>query len=563
LPRAAEAPSAAAERWLIAAALLAIVAGAAWLRISAYRQANGHFQLAQDTAQYVSMAENLRHGLGWTDARQMQAFRDDPWGYRFGADHGAQQLTGFYQNDLGLSLLYALAGGMFGASASPPCELLWLQIAADCLNVLLIWWLAWRGVGAGWALLFAGVYAGLSPLIWLSATFPYYYYWTACFALWNLAAMIALLGCRPHAPGAPAALVAYGALLGFASMVRSSFLPLGLVSVALLAWDQRQRWRAVLPWLALVLVMQGTVMAPVVWRTHQRFGAWMPPRLVWHTIYTGLGWRDNRYGIQWDDQATQRFVEAHGIRASDPDYQRHYEELLASEVHRIDRDDPLLRPRNALLNTLDGLVWFDQPLTLWGRELPAAPRERGLLLLAALALLGCLAPPRLRQAVLLQGLYFVVGVSMLCPPFAAYNAAYLPTLTILLALLVYGAARVLCGAGYTSAAPAPRGSPVVQAGSRAIAVAASGAFIAMWLPLGATYMVWVRLPLLLTVPWLAQRFKWNRPARVGVLLAMLLIAPGHDSFGQALRWLYALWPYAVLCLAAVERRVTLDETPAA
>jgi len=434
----------------VIAALLVVLAAGALKRYEEHARAAGALTIAADFGVYASMASNLPNAPFQQDPAQVAVFNADPYGFRPEVARGP--FVPFFQNDLGLTFLVRASSALFGGGHTPLLTLAWLQMAVSCLDVLLMFWVGRKIGGDGPGLLCAFMYAGLSALVTLSATFPYYYAWMASFAVWNLAfaALVPdfLAGRRLWLP------VVWGIFLGFAGMVRSSFIPLGFLAAAFMLL----RWRRKAVPAALVLMgCQALIMMPVFVRSYQHFGRVTPPRLVWHTAYVGFGWYENPYAIKWDDAAGYQFAEAKGLKPGGRDWLARYEGLLRDEVLRIRRETPWLWPYNTLRNFFSGLVVFDTPLYLRlklgflgiSADLPRA--HWGIALLLFSGLIYALFRLRgaldwwLLAAAMLQGMYFIASVSLLCPPFLGYNAAWLPTFCVLSALTLYAVFHALFG----------------------------------------------------------------------------------------------------------------------
>lgn len=425
--------------------LLLIVAAGASVRCAALLRWNPA-EVASDTPTFISMAENLRHGLGLRDPATEVGYTANPSAYRSHPTDDPSRLRRYYFGDYGLSLLYGLAIHLFGNCASPPLLLLMLQISVDCLNILVMGCLGLRLAGRAGGLAAAALYATFVPVVDLAAQHPYTYYWAAAFALWNLAWMGRLLaGDFADAPPWRRHLeaLAYGLFLGLASMVRPTFYLVGMVSALVFVVRWRGRLRSVAPLATWFLVGQVLVMAPVMTLAWQRFGQIRMPRPMWHMMYIGFGGHPNPYGIRFDDHCGYEFARSQGLSESSPGWEARYESVLRDEVLRIRREQPWLWPRNTAVNLWDALSLRHSGAALLVDlgPLHAATRffdstlARLLLLALALAFLLVrrtgLDHSWLLLLVLLQSAYFATAISVLIPPYGAYNASYWPGFLLL------------------------------------------------------------------------------------------------------------------------------------
>lgn len=521
--------------------LLAIFSSGVWMRIEALHSFNG--TVSADTPAMVTMAENLRYGLGLYDPVHVGEFRAGPAAYRAHPCEDPTRLRRSFYTDYGLSLIYAAAIRLFGNCGSPPLLLLWLQVLIDSLNVLLMAWVGYRLGGIGVSLCAAALYAGYQPLVTLVGTHPYYYYWACSFALWNVAFMAVMLDDRfaerPLASRLGWAAV-YGAFLGLSGMVRAIFYFMGFACAAGLVLRWRRYWRSMAAVASVVVAVQWIVMAPVMRISYTYFGSLRPPRSVWHSAYVGFGAHPNPYGIRFSDDCGFDFARAHGLLPDDPAFERKYEAMMRHEVLRIRREHPWLWPRNVALNVADGLTsslcanafrWSAGRFSL-GFALPVGQLPRALFLIAGvvcgMALLRA-APRWLFGVLVLQGLYFVVGVGVFIPPFDAYNSSYDPTflVTCALPLAVCAAAslRVARGKGGVWLAAAP-----------AIALAAGAILFTMPEPT-AIYDVLAGPLVTCLVMRVVGRWLDPRAGRVAgalflVLLAIAVLLSGQHMPGQ-------------------------------
>jgi len=405
-----------------------------------------------DTPHHISCAENLRYGVGYMDMDAVLRFNENPANYRARpADH-PERLTWYSWNDPGLSLIYATAIVVFGNCASPPLLLLWLQIVADAVNIVLIFMVGRCIRGDAMGLIAAFIYASFWQMANLAGTHPYYYFWTSTLALWNLVLLDWISRDRVAEQPLLGRLwrgVLYGLFIGFCTLVRPTFAPLGLLGAIFLGVRQRSRWRAALPVALAIGATQALVLLPFAVRSYQQFGQPRPPRPMHHTMFLGFGGHPNPYGIIFDDKFAGDYAEKHGgFRADDPQWSAKYERFLAGEVARIKREHPWLWPRNTVVNIYNGLTFTHATPNLkvmlgqWTGQLtlPVAPVIFGLLLL--LVLFRVIAPRTegrwLFAIVLLQLLYFVGVISLILPPFFNYNTAAMPTFCVALAGAVLG-----------------------------------------------------------------------------------------------------------------------------
>jgi hypothetical protein len=189
-------------------------------------------------------------------------------------------------------------------------------------------------------------------------------------------------------------------IASFASSVRSfSGLPLLISAIGILLVKERARTRQAAYVSVLVLaylaISPGLVGAVMQYRDHALTGQAVAPPVhptVWHTIYIGLGYLDNPYGIRYEDSVAYSHAQA-----ADPTVQYlgpTYGEVLRGLFLRLVASDPGFLVETILFKLLDvfwtavnrfGLALLVVPiwLSLPGRR--SLPRTSLLLALPAIA----------------------------------------------------------------------------------------------------------------------------------------------------------------------------------
>lgn len=433
--------------WIVLILTIILISGLG-VRLTALQTARLDMaMLPSDTPHFVSAAEHLPVGLGYVDDAAVERFQANPSGYRARWQSDPRGLRWFSWNDPGLGVIYAAAMAIFGNAASPPLMLLWLQIVTETLNILLMFWLGRQVRGDGFGLLCAGLYSGYVPIAELAGAHPYYFFWTATLSLWHLALLCAVSNPDGNGRGAIWKGVAYGALVGFASLVRPTFALMALFGVAVVLVRWRWNWRAVAPFAVGALVTQAAVLAPLAVKSYHAYGQLRPPRPFHHMMYIGFGGHPNPYGIRFDDDDGFRLARAHGLSGSDPRWRAKYDLLLADEVSRIRREHPWLWPRNTVLNVYEALSLTYSKNEL-AYQLAGLRATLSLPIPLAIFLLIAAQVVLYRRVVsngsdgngsrggavygiaALQAAYFVVTLAVIMPPYTSYNTGAVPTLLL-------------------------------------------------------------------------------------------------------------------------------------
>ncbi len=167
-----------------------------------------------------------------------------------------------------------------------------------------------------------------------------------------VAAVPALLALQRR--GAPfgrwaGALAATGLVAGLAGLVRvDAALPLPVFAAALTlarAGETRARRALLLAILVCATVLPGQGMR-LVERGRDQFLAravpgYVPPmhtHVLWHSVYIGLGFLENEYGLRYKDGIAVAFVDR--VRPGTPVYTAEYDAVLRREVLRLALHDP-------------------------------------------------------------------------------------------------------------------------------------------------------------------------------------------------------------------------------
>jgi len=439
-------------------ALLAIIFIAGGERARVARPAFGNLQLSADTSAFVSMAGNLRHGLGLVDNAQIAEYERSPQTYRIHATQNPEVLRYWHVNDVGTALLYAVSALLFGNGPYPPNNLLFLQLIVDTLNVLLIFYLGKRILNDALGLAAALVYATITPQLTM-ASFVYYYYWQGAFALWNLVFLDRLLDeGLPELPWRRRLLLggAWGLFIGVTVLIRSLCLGLFLAAIPFIVLRWRRNWRLAGTLIGLgvagIALMNMMVLVPRMFH----YGEISNPRVFWHSIYTGLGAHPNPWGITFDDGVGFKAAEKAGITSADPKFMIHYEDFIKREVFRYYGERPEIFVRNFLTNVVDGMAMRlynrkDQPVTNRVRmdfkvfhrhvliAMPLEPQFWPLFVIQLVVFVAVLPTRRWTYFfVLWQGIAMVCFVSALLPPYEAYNSGWFASLSVLLSCMAYG-----------------------------------------------------------------------------------------------------------------------------
>lgn len=283
-----------------------------------------------------------------------------------------------FSDDQGVYVVVPVLSHWLGAH-DPIALLRWLWIGAWALALLASAPVALLLFRSSWAAL-------LTPPTLLVCIFSFGFgdiYWVAAWVLVTCMPPLILLARRPLGRRWPA-LVLIALVAGVSTAIRSESglaVALAAAAVAVIAGG---RWPARV---ALVLALALSYLAPT-WialpaiRAHrdQRIGLKLgrnepTSHPLWHSLYIGLGYTRNRYGIHYlDGYAAAAAQEADpGVRYLSPAYAN----ALHRQVNAIVEHDPSFVARTELEKALVELAHAGRYLLLLALLLPAALTARG------------------------------------------------------------------------------------------------------------------------------------------------------------------------------------------
>jgi hypothetical protein len=244
---------------------------------------------------------------------------------------GAPEFVDYYSLDIGYSFIVELARLAFPTLPDNHLRSLALQLATDSAMPLLLCFLfaRWRaGLGLAAALLYT-----CNKVFIQLVSVPFYYYWDVPVAFAVLGALLLSLE-RPEVAGRILGMA--GLLLGFAVWLRASWWPITAFLFVLLLATPALR-RKVLPAMLLFAV----VAAPQVWRSSRARGHLaLSTRATWHVAVVGLGYYENAYGFQANDEFVFRLTrEKYGVPFRMDDYGPQ-DEAARKEYLDVLRKDP-------------------------------------------------------------------------------------------------------------------------------------------------------------------------------------------------------------------------------
>lgn len=354
-------------------------------------------------------------------------------------DRGGPPLLGYtqtgtpyaigYSDDQGIYVIVPLLSHWLGGS-DPIAVLRWLAILAWALTLSLssvvfraLFRSRWAASVAPPALLVCIVSFGFGDI-----------YWVAAWAVVTLMPALLLIARRkPRHSWLGLALIAL--IAGIATTIRSDAglaIAFAAAGVAAMAGGRRSPRIAAIAIVALAYLIPGRIVLPAI-RAHRdhRVGVALSAgsptsHPLWHSLYIGLGYTSNRYGIHYADG------------------------YAAAAAHEVDAGAPYLSPAyaRALRKQVDRLIGSD-PTFVAGAEAQKAVVEashagRYILLLALLlpASLAAAGPARLRPselALFLPALLIGALPAIVAVPFRDYELTLLAPLGAL-GLLVIGSA---------------------------------------------------------------------------------------------------------------------------
>jgi len=304
-------------------------------------------------------------------------------------DHGGPALLGYrpgthvayaigYSDDQGIYVIVPVLSHWLGAS-DPVAVLRWLWVAAWALALLFSAVVFGSLFRSSWAAL-------LAPPTLLVCIFSFGFgdiYWVAAWVVVALMPLLILLA-RRRPRGMWAAIAAIAFVAGCVTAVRSDAgLGVGLaaVVVAAMAGGRWRRRAAVIAAVGAAYLAPTWIVMPLI-RDHRdhyvgtNLSAQAPTsHPLWHSLYIGLGYTSNRYGIHYrDGYAAAAAQEADpGVAYLSPAYSR----ALHKQVDALIEHDPSFVVRAEAQKGVVELSHAGRYVLLLALLLPAAIAARG------------------------------------------------------------------------------------------------------------------------------------------------------------------------------------------
>jgi hypothetical protein len=428
--------------WL--ALLAAIIVGGA-LRLHYF---NNHLATNNGFAVFVDMASHFFRQPGGYNFQKYIETTKNPDDYIF-TTKPSYRAVGSFRNEKGWAFILAflIPEGTKGINNIAKLVALY-QIFFD-LCVLVLLFFAGRSLAGPWCGAFtAFLYALFLPAIYFS-TWVVYYYWAIPFSclsafFWSV---LYLPERRKWSFASKAWLfVSYGFLVGFASFLRLSFVPLTLVMSPLIYLKERNI-KVSLLLLFFMLLGQGVALAPQMAITYKWYGVFkLSNRGVWHTIISGLGLYPNPFGIKDSaDLTAVRWAIDNGGPDLNKDGMEAYDAFMKAKALEFLKLRPDIYLRNFVSNLKRGLTMT----YAFGQRYYSGPRFVGLVdsntkfyttpllviswiffavifIALSITLLFDYNRFMLLFAPFLQGLYFVTILGLYFPPVDAHQTAFYP-----------------------------------------------------------------------------------------------------------------------------------------
>jgi hypothetical protein len=347
-----------------------------------------------------------------------------------------------YSDDQGIYVIVPELSHLLGQS-DPIAVLRWLWVAAWAVALLFSGIVARSLLRSGWA-------AFTAPPTLLVCIFSFGFgdiYWVTAWAIVALMPLLLLLE-RRRPRGLHSALVLIALVAGVASAVRSEAgLPvaLGAIAVTALAGGRTPLRVAAAATVILAYLAPTTIVLPAI-RAHRdhRSGLSLSANEptshpLWHSLYIGLGYTPNRYGIHYADRyAIAAAGETDpGARFLSPAYAR----ALHRQVDRLIRSDPSFVAKAEGQKAVVELAHAGRYLLLLALLLPGALTARGS---------ARLRPGEL--ALFLPALAIGALPAIVAAPYRDYELMLLATLGTL-GLLAIGSTAARAEAGWPVARP--------------------------------------------------------------------------------------------------------------
>ncbi len=464
---------AASKRVVWVLLFLIVLLGAA-LRYRSFKNV-GLNNWSWDLPCFLSMASTLTEkGFYNYDRRVFMAYRawEDFLHYPFQKDdkllseYGEKRIeTKCYPCDQGISVIFFIAYKIFGENA--PLTSIWkLQLVADLLSILCIFYICRAVFGNAEALLASFLYAvdafmySFMPLPFFHIQTTFYYYWMAPFALITVLFWVWVFKRKDLSDTSAArwygTFAAYGLVVGFFTLVRSvvGFI-IPFVGILYFLHGGKQNMRRKIASVLVAVIAQSAVLVPLIVYNKKEIGSYsMVTRYMWHNIFVGMGFYKNKHNLTFNDIDAVKLAESRGIVKNfditlpGVEPLKTYEAFLKKEVLRILKSDPFSYAKNVLNNLYYGLLLAPRS------EISSTPshgtrfdfnlnRFSSTIYSFVYALLVCIAllyffffsKEKLYMTVLIFsiGLYFVLTVSLVNPPYSFYIYGYYPIFYILLA----------------------------------------------------------------------------------------------------------------------------------
>lgn len=428
--------------WL--ALLLAIIVGGA-LRLHYFKK---DLEVTNGFAVFVDMASHFFRQPGGYNFQKYLETTKNPDNYIF-TTKPPYRAVGSFRNEKGWAFILAflIPEGTRGIDNIAKLVALY-QIFFD-LCVLVLLFFAGRSLAGPWCGAFtAFLYALFLPAIYFS-TWVVYYYWVIPFSclsafFWSV---LYLPEKRKWSFISKAWLfILYGFLVGFASFLRLSFVPLTLVMSPLIYLKERNV-KVSLLLLFFMLLGQGVALAPQMAITYKWYGVFkLSNRGVWHGVISGLGLHPNPFGIKDSaDLTAVKWAVDNGGPDLNKDGMDAYDAFMKAKALEFLKLRPDIYLRNFVSNLKRGLTMT----YAFGQRYYSGPRFVGLVdsntkfyttpllvifwiffafILIALSVTLLFDYNRflLLFAPFLQGLYFVAILALYFPPVDAHQTAYYP-----------------------------------------------------------------------------------------------------------------------------------------
>jgi len=426
-----------------------------------------------DVPIFLNMATHLDKGFYNYDKRALLAYKswEDFLNKPFHRDEKLLSKYGkkpipdkYYVNDQGITLIYWLAFKCFGDET--PLKSVWkLQFIVDMLSILGIFLISSMIFGNIEGLIAAFFYSvnafakSFSQIPFFPVQNTYYYYWMGPFAIITTLFWVWIFkkesDCSISKFKRYVLFILYAMFAGLFSLVRTNarfILPyIGFFYIICGKKERRAKVAAIL----VGLLVQSAFLIPLVMYNKKEVGKYTTvTRYVWHQIFVGIGFYDNKYGLTFDDVKAVRVAEKkYGVKKFDWKYPtidqiRTYEAAMKKEVMKIAYESPEIFIKNALRNLYYGFLLApksDENLkptykTRFDFNLYRMPSINYSIAYALLLCSGLIYFFRFDRTrfymtllLLLIASYFLLTVCLVNPPYVWYIFGYYPIFYILFA----------------------------------------------------------------------------------------------------------------------------------